>query len=246
MKNNSFILLFVIFVFSGCVNFQVPNISMINTNSNYQLTTDDFKIIGIVEAQGTTKCILGLFIFGGNGFSAIHSKAKAMGGDDVIGYTVDIKQAGLFPIYVKQTWQARASVIKFTDKAVNRELFNKNFENLKITGKIDTGATNKNESTKSGNPGNIIIKREITEAEKKTISAFLMEWRRQTANEKGVEASSICSIYQINIIADKVPRTVQELRKISEVPLVTTDTYGEEIINIINDFLIQKGGTVGK
>ena len=41
-----------------------------------------------------------------------------MGGDDIINYTFDVENFGIWIIYNTFTWNARGTVIKYRDKAV--------------------------------------------------------------------------------------------------------------------------------
>jgi len=120
---NLLLLLFMTITFTatGCIyhNFAIPE----NTNriANYQLTTDDFKIIGTVRAEGEIHNLFFLFSWGGNGFIEIEKKAISLGGDDIINYTFDTEKTGfLFFVYNSYKWTARATVIKYTDKAIDR------------------------------------------------------------------------------------------------------------------------------
>jgi hypothetical protein len=111
------ICLLAIFLFlEGCVhNVKIPG--PLNKGTWYQLTSDDFQILGTVEAEGEIKNILFLYTWGGEGASAIADKVKAMGGDDFINFHSDLEGFGvLFFVYNTWKWKARATVIKYRDK----------------------------------------------------------------------------------------------------------------------------------
>ncbi len=125
MKQNPYLLLFILFIFTltGCMQYTIPKST--NRVSDYQLTTDDFKIIGVVEAEGEIHNIL-FFIWGGDGFSIILKKAKEIGGDDIINYHFDMEITGMPGVICSQKWVASATVIRYTDKAIDRKLFKDN------------------------------------------------------------------------------------------------------------------------
>lgn len=89
-----------------------------NKLTTYQLTTDDFKILGTVEAEGTITTWLGLVQTGGNGESLLYEKAKKLGADDISNYSFDLESYSILTfIYNKATWKARATAIKYTTNA---------------------------------------------------------------------------------------------------------------------------------
>jgi hypothetical protein len=112
--------LFFVITITGCIQYTIPGDT--NRLSNYILTTDDFKIVGVVEAEGETRSILFL-TWGGNGFSAILKKAKEIGGDDIINYHFDLETTGVQNIIFSQKWTAQATVIKYTDRAIDKKLY---------------------------------------------------------------------------------------------------------------------------
>ncbi|MCB1173316.1 MAG: hypothetical protein KDK39_07125 [Leptospiraceae bacterium] len=99
---------------SACIYTNVRAPGMQNFDTRYTITTADFTILGTVEAEGEVTTILGLVATGGNGYSALYAKAKALGGDEIINYSFDIDAYTiLLFVYNKGTWKARATAIKY-------------------------------------------------------------------------------------------------------------------------------------
>ncbi len=85
-----------------------------NGFTTFQLDSDDYQILGTVEAEGTIYSILGLFNYGGQGFSALREKALEKGGDDVINVQTDLEVFGLlFFVYNEFRWKATGTVIRY-------------------------------------------------------------------------------------------------------------------------------------
>jgi hypothetical protein len=122
---NLILFIFFIITITGCIQYTIPGET--NRISNYVLTTDDFKIVGVVEAEGETRSIFFL-TWGGNGFSAILKKAKEIGGDDIINYHYDLETTGVQNIIFSQRWTAHATVIKYTGRAIDTKLNTDNFD----------------------------------------------------------------------------------------------------------------------
>lgn len=116
MKNKFFILL-ILTLLHNCLYRDVKTPLIVNKGTIYQLTTEDYQILGNVEAEGIIKNVLFLTSWGGSGFSVLEEKAKKMGGDDIMNYSFDIEQYGIFIFYNTYTWKARGTVIKYRDKA---------------------------------------------------------------------------------------------------------------------------------
>ena len=112
--------IFFIITITGCIQYTIPGDT--NRLSNYILTTEDFKIIGVVKAEGETRSIFFL-TWGGNGFSEILKKAKEIGGDDIINYQFDIETTGVKHILFSQKWTAHATVIKYTERAIDKKMY---------------------------------------------------------------------------------------------------------------------------
>ncbi|MBU42301.1 MAG: hypothetical protein CMN76_03705 [Spirochaetaceae bacterium] len=98
---------------AGCYN-NVRGPGPTNGITTFQLDSDDYQILGTVEAEGTIYSILGLFNYGGQGFSALREKALKMGGDDVINVQTDLEVFGvLFFVYNEFRWKATGTVIRY-------------------------------------------------------------------------------------------------------------------------------------
>ena len=112
------IILVSAFLFTNnCLYRDVKAPMTLNKATIYQLTTDDYQILGKVEAEGVIKDYVFLVSMVGNGFSILEEKAKKMGADDIMNYTFDIEQYGIFIFYNTYTWKARGVAIKYRDKA---------------------------------------------------------------------------------------------------------------------------------
>ena len=97
----------------GCYN-NVRSPGPTNGFTTFQLDSDDYQILGTVEAEGTIYSILGLFNYGGQGFSALRQKALEKGGDDVINVQTDLEVFGvLFFVYNEFRWKATGTVIRY-------------------------------------------------------------------------------------------------------------------------------------
>ena len=113
-----FILIPVLILLNACLYRNVKSPGPINYGANYQFTTEDFHILGTVEAEGVYTNILGSSLTGGNGYAVLMEKAKALGGDDIIRYTMEFEEFGILHfIYNRFTWRAWATVIKYKEKA---------------------------------------------------------------------------------------------------------------------------------
>lgn len=87
-----------------------------NKLTTFQLSSDDYQILGTVEADGAIHSAFFLIYWGGDGFSAIDSKVKQIGGDDFINFYMDIHAYNLLFVYNRFSWKARATAIKYRDK----------------------------------------------------------------------------------------------------------------------------------
>ncbi|MCB1171728.1 MAG: hypothetical protein KDK25_15375 [Leptospiraceae bacterium] len=98
---------------AGCYN-NVRSPGPTNGFTTFQLDSDDYQIVGTVEAEGTIYSILGLFNYGGQGFSALRKKALEMGADDVINVQSDLEVFGiLFFVYNEFRWKATGTAIRY-------------------------------------------------------------------------------------------------------------------------------------
>jgi len=106
------------FFFSGCLYRDVKAPGPVTNMTWYQLTTDDYKVLGTVEASGEIKTYVWLVSLGGIGYSELYEKGKQMGGDEIMNYVFEFEEYNLlFIIYNNFKWKARATVVKYTDKA---------------------------------------------------------------------------------------------------------------------------------
>ena len=103
----------------SCIHTDVKSPGPTNYNTHYRFTTDDFRVLGKVKATGEITSILGIVMYGGNGYSELLKKAKEKGGDDIIKYSFDMSYwSCLLIVYGKGKWNATATVIKYRDKAL--------------------------------------------------------------------------------------------------------------------------------
>ena len=118
MKRIQFILtLSLFFVFLGnCFFRDIRTPLVTNKGTMFQLNSDDFQILGTVEAEGELKSVLFLVAWGGEGFQILEEKAKKMGGDDLMNFSMDFHAWGVFLFYNTAKWKARGTVIKYRDK----------------------------------------------------------------------------------------------------------------------------------
>jgi hypothetical protein len=87
----------------GAVTY--PNQVMGHTQ--FQITSNDFEIIGSVSATGKSLGILGMIAVGDNGYSQLWDKARKMGADDVINVRVDTRVSSVLGGFVFR----RASIL---------------------------------------------------------------------------------------------------------------------------------------
>lgn len=120
LKN--YVLFLTVLTFSSCVYSQAKILGPTNQQTQYILTSEDFKILGPVEAEGEYMAILGMVGLGGNGYDILQKKAQQMGGDDIMNFQVDLEgTAVLLIVYDKAKWRARAMAVKYTDKVKARQ-----------------------------------------------------------------------------------------------------------------------------
>lgn len=113
-----FILSLFVFSLSNCIYTNVKAPGPVNNTTPFVLTTEDFKILGTVETEGIYKVYLFLVATGGTGYDELYKKAKEKGGDDIINHIFEVEGYSLVTIiYNEGKWKARATVIKYTDRA---------------------------------------------------------------------------------------------------------------------------------
>ena len=84
-----------------------------NANFNIDCTTK-YKIVGVVNTESQSSNILGIIAQGDNGYRLLQDKAKAMGADDVINVTTDIKyNYYFFGVFQKVTGYTSGLAIKY-------------------------------------------------------------------------------------------------------------------------------------
>ena len=107
----------VTWFFTGCLYHNIKSPGPISQVTAYTLNSEDYKILGKVEAEGKIKTWFLLFSTGGNGYSELYAKSKAMGGDDVINYVFELESYGWFLIiYNEASWKAYGTAIQYTAK----------------------------------------------------------------------------------------------------------------------------------
>lgn len=102
----------------GCIYTNVKAPGPVNNQTQYLLTTEDYKILGTVEAEGIYKAYGPFVGVGGQGYEELYTKAKAMGADEIINHVFEVEGYSIFLIiYNEAKWHARATAIQYTDKA---------------------------------------------------------------------------------------------------------------------------------
>ncbi len=86
---------------------------LIQTETQFQLTTKDFEVLDRVSATGKVVLWFGAVMTGGKGYQALLEKAQEMGGDEVMNYSFDYKQKSvLLFIYSEIQWKATGLAVK--------------------------------------------------------------------------------------------------------------------------------------
>ena len=101
---------------SGCLYSKMRTPGYQHHMTEFKLTTNDFQILGPVEARGSVHNVLFLVSWGGHGFQELIKEAKKLGGDDVINVNVDYESKSLFIVYNNFGWYARGMAIKYRKK----------------------------------------------------------------------------------------------------------------------------------
>lgn len=105
---------------SGCVYVDVKGPGMVQTNTEYKLTSADFKVIDRVTVTGETTLWFGMVMTGGEGYQALLEESKKLGGDSIMDYSFDMEVKSIFMfIYSKATWKATGVAVKYTDQLKN-------------------------------------------------------------------------------------------------------------------------------
>ena len=101
---------------SGCVYMDTTQVGEVETNTQFQLRSDDFKVIERVSVTGETTLWFGLVALGGRGYQALLEKANEVGGDTIMDYSFDYKiKSVLFFIYYNVEWEATGLAVKLSD-----------------------------------------------------------------------------------------------------------------------------------
>ncbi len=109
-------------VLNGCVFSDVRLPGPVVSDARYSFTSEDFTVLGSVEAEGTITTILGIVQTGGNGYNELYDKARKMGGDELMNYVFEVQSYSVLTlVYNKATWKARATVVQFSDSVKGKE-----------------------------------------------------------------------------------------------------------------------------
>ncbi|MCP4755366.1 MAG: hypothetical protein GY866_31260 [Proteobacteria bacterium] len=102
--------------FSGCIYHDVTAPGMVQTGTVFNLSSNDFEVIDRVSAMGETTLWFGMVMTGGEGYQALLAEAQKLGGDEIMNYSFDIEQTGVFMfIYSNVKWKATGLAVKFKD-----------------------------------------------------------------------------------------------------------------------------------
>jgi hypothetical protein len=115
---NKIVLLALVSSLVGCIYTSVKAPGPVNNQTQYLLTTEDYKVLGTVEAEGIYKAYGPFVGLGGKGYEELYAKAKALGGDEIINHVFEVEGYSIFLIvYNEAKWHARATAIQYTEKA---------------------------------------------------------------------------------------------------------------------------------
>ena len=115
--------------FTSCLYRNVRAPGPTNQVTQYNLDTDDFEILGTVESTGKYTTWVWLVSTGGNSYIDLMDKARAMGGDEIIHYRLNVVDYGLlFIIYNSFTYHATATVIKYKPGVLREGRFRRQVE----------------------------------------------------------------------------------------------------------------------
>ncbi len=113
MKKSAILVLACMMFLSGCAYTQVEGPGLVHSFTSYQLTSADFTVLKRVSVEGEATLWFGLVFTGGKGYQALLQKAQAIGGDDIMNYSFDLKAKSILgPIYARGTWKATGIAIK--------------------------------------------------------------------------------------------------------------------------------------
>jgi len=115
---NRFILLiacfFLVSSLSGCIYLDVEAPGRVQTDTVFELTSNDFEVLDRVSVTGETTLWFGAVLTGGKGYQALLTEAQKIGGDEIMNYSFDVQTtAVLFFIYNNVQWKATGYAVKF-------------------------------------------------------------------------------------------------------------------------------------
>jgi hypothetical protein len=89
-----------------------------NTSSTqYQLSSQDFEIMGPVHGEGSSLCVLGMVSAGNSGYAEALDQARKMGADDVMNLRVDTRYFGVLFLFGKVDTIVTGTGVRWKNKA---------------------------------------------------------------------------------------------------------------------------------
>ncbi|MGK5091915.1 hypothetical protein WDW89_07840 [Deltaproteobacteria bacterium TL4] len=105
-----------VFLLSGCLYTQTIAPGVTDSETHYQFTTKDFRILKRVSVTGEVKLWFGAVALGGKGYQALLEEAQSLGGDAIMDYSFDVENTSVFFfIYHSFKWKATGIAIKFEE-----------------------------------------------------------------------------------------------------------------------------------
>jgi len=83
------------------------------SQTQYQLRSEDFEIVGPVRGEGASHSILGLISFGDSGYDEALKRAQSMGADDLANVRVDTRYFNFVYIYSRVDTMISGTGIKW-------------------------------------------------------------------------------------------------------------------------------------
>ncbi|XDD51845.1 hypothetical protein AB3N59_09060 [Leptospira sp. WS92.C1] len=111
------LLALVSLVTSGCIyrGIRIPGLG--TNHTQYVISSDDFQILGTVEAEGIYTDWFLLVLTGETGYKELVDKSKTLGGDEIMNYRFEIEETSiLFFVWNRIKWKATAHAIKYREK----------------------------------------------------------------------------------------------------------------------------------
>ncbi len=101
---------------ASCIYTNIEYPGLVQTLTQHELTSSDFKILGRVSATGETKLWFGAVLTGGKGYQALLKEAQEVGGDAIMDYSFDVEYKSiLWFIYARATWKATGIAVKYNE-----------------------------------------------------------------------------------------------------------------------------------